>query len=134
MAEGREARHRLAGEVAGRSAPSLAFAGAVRALLRLSFPCSYAHKSAIATAEATARFPDVQLNRARSSLRSTRLKGSCGMARKSRHRILYDGSDNSAKRVLARCPPADVGCWHKCEVPAASSKVRLAPFRPADRH
>jgi len=39
------------------------------------------------------------------NLRSTRLGGSCGMARNPTQRLLYDGSDGSAKRVLTECPP-----------------------------
>ena len=51
----REARHRLAGEVASRSAPSLAFAGGVRARLTLSFRARTSMSRLLPTAEATVR-------------------------------------------------------------------------------
>jgi hypothetical protein len=56
MLSKRDAKDRLAGEVARRSAPSPAFAGGVRVRLILIFPSAYVDESAIGHGRKVVRF------------------------------------------------------------------------------
>jgi len=77
-------------------------------------------------AEATARFPDVQLNRAVRAWRSTRLKDLAVNGTQNRALAYCEAPDQTTvpNALLARCPPDDVGVWTNGEVPAASRQGR----------